>query len=80
MKRLLVVLICISTWQIVCAQRKEYNFNLDWLLHIGDVVGAEKASFNDKAWKSVSLPRAWNEDEVYKVAIDELSTGVVWYR
>lgn len=80
MKRLLVVLICISTWQMVCAQRKEYNFNLDWLLHIGDVVGAEKVSFNDKAWKSVSLPRAWNEDEAYKVAIDELSTGVVWYR
>ena len=80
MKRFLFVLIAISSLQMVCAQRTEYNFNLDWLLHIGDIEGAEKPSYNDKTWKSISLPRAWNEDEVYKVAIDKLSTGVVWYR
>lgn len=66
--------------QILSAQRSEYNFNLDWLLHIGDKQGAEAATFDDKSWKSVSLPRAWNEDETYKVAIDKLSTGIVWYR
>lgn len=60
--------------------REKYNFNLQWLLHIGDVSGGEKANLPDKDWEIISLPRAFNEDEAFKVPIHELSDTIVWYR
>lgn len=60
--------------------REKYNFNLQWLLHIGDVSGGEKANLPDKDWEIISLPRAFNEDEAFKVPIKELTDTVVWYR
>ena len=65
-------------------ERVKYNFNPQWLLHIGDNSADGKTfsdpALNDKAWKSVDLPRAFNEDEAFKVAIDELTDTIVWYR
>ena len=46
--------------------RDTYNFNSDW--RIG------------KSKKTVTLPRAWNEDEAYKVYIHSMSDSVIWYR
>ncbi|MDO4163578.1 MAG: DUF4982 domain-containing protein [Bacteroides sp.] len=60
--------------------RSKYNFNYQWLLHIGDIEGAEKTDYNDKKWSKVSLPRAFNEDEAFKVAIDNHTDTIVWYR
>ena len=60
--------------------REKYNFNLQWLLHVGDVSGGEKANLPDKDWEIISLPRAFNEDEAFKVPIKELTDTVVWYR
>ncbi len=60
--------------------REKYNFNLQWLLHIGDVSGGEKANLPDKDWEIISLPRAFIEDEAFKVPIKELTDTVVWYR
>lgn len=60
--------------------REKYNFNSNWLLQIGDVKGAEKSSFLDKEWKSVTLPHAFNEDEAFRLSIDQLTDTVVWYR
>jgi beta-galactosidase len=64
----------------VAAARAKYNFNPEWRVLVGDPAGAEKASFEDKAWKRVTLPYAWNEDEAFKKDIKDLSTGVAWYR
>ena len=64
----------------ITAQRKKYNFNSDWLLSIGDNADAKNSSFNDKRWKNVTLPAAFNEDEAFKVAINQLTATVVWYR
>lgn len=69
----------------VSAQEKEssrakYNFNSSWLFHKEDVQDAGKVAFDDAAWKKISLPHIWNEDEAFKKRIDSLSTGVVWYR
>ena len=47
------------------AQRK-MNFNASW------TIGDNK--------ETVTLPRAWNEDYAFKVAIDQLPDSVVWYR
>ena len=47
---------------------------------VGDISGAEAPGFDDAAWKSVTLPHAWNEDAAFKVAIDHHPTGIAWYR
>lgn len=60
--------------------RTTYNFNSDWKFYIGDAKGAEAVSFDDKDWKKITLPRAWNEDEAFQKDIKDLSTGIVWYR
>lgn len=60
--------------------REKYNFNPQWLLHVGDIQGAEKNSFSDKNWKKVTLPHAFNEDEAFKVGIENMTDTVSWYR
>lgn len=60
--------------------RSKFNFNSGWLVKVGDPSGAEAAGFSDGDWKKVTLPYAWNEDEAFRKSIDELSTGIAWYR
>ncbi|MDR2674914.1 MAG: DUF4982 domain-containing protein [Opitutaceae bacterium] len=60
--------------------RDVFNFNLDWRLHTGDPAGAQTPDFDDRAWKRVTLPRAWNEDDAFRRDIRDHSTGVAWYR
>lgn len=60
--------------------RKTYNFNPGWRLAAGDFTGAELPGFDDSGWKQITLPHAWNEDEAFKKAIEDLSTGICWYR
>ena len=60
--------------------RIKYNFNPGWKLLVGDPQGAEKPEFNDSGWKEITLPRAFNEDDAFKVPINQLTTGIVWYR
>jgi beta-galactosidase len=56
------------------------SLNPDWRLFVGDPSGAEASSFDATHWKTVSLPHAWNEDSAFKVAIDQIPTGIAWYR
>jgi len=60
--------------------RNAYDFNRGWKLLAGDPPGAEAPGFDDGAWTDVTLPRAWNEDAAFKVAIADLPTGIAWYR
>ncbi len=60
--------------------RVKYNFNAGWRLNAGDVPGAEAAAFDDAAWKQVTTPHAWNEDSAFRVSIEQLPTGIAWYR
>lgn len=46
--------------------RETYNFNSNWRI--------------DKQKKEVTLPHSWNEDESFRLATYETSTGIVWYR
>ncbi len=61
-------------------KRELWNFNYGWQLAKGDIPGAQAMNFDDSDWQKVSLPRAWNEDEAFRVDIHDLSTGLVWYR
>lgn len=65
---------------VQAAQRKKYNFNSDWLLSVGDMPEAIAVSFDDSAWKRVTLPRAFNEDEAFLREIHSHSDTVMWYR
>ncbi|MFH7044961.1 DUF4982 domain-containing protein [Paucibacter sp. JuS9] len=60
--------------------REQLDFNAGWRLHVGEAAGAQEAKFDDSAWKPVTLPHAWNEDEAFKKDIKDLSTGIAWYR
>ncbi len=88
MKRLIIqsclALLCASSavfaYEPPASSRAKYNFNLGWKLFVGDPAGAESPGFDDSAWESVTLPRAWNEDDAFRKDIKDLSTGVAWYR
>src|SRR5688572_14176644 len=62
------------------APRVDRAFNGDWRMAVGDIVGAQAPDFDGAAWKPVTLPRAWNEDEAFKVDIHDLKGAIVWYR
>ena len=61
-------------------ERKKYNFNSEWRLQIGAFPEAKQSQFDDSRWKAVTLPHAFNEDEAFKVSIEQLTDTVVWYR
>lgn len=60
--------------------RSKYNFNAEWLLHVGDDPRAREVRFDDQGWKQVTLPRPFNEDEAFRLSIEQLTDTVVWYR
>ncbi len=62
------------------AQRETLDFNPGWRLFVGDPAGANEPAFDDSAWTMVTLPRAWNEDDAFRLAIDQHRTGIAWYR
>lgn len=61
-------------------ERTKQNFNSGWLLYVGDAQGASSPKFDDSDWKRVTVPHAFNEDEAFKVAINELTDTIMWYR
>lgn len=60
--------------------RDTLNFSGNWRLHVGDPEAAGEAGFDDSSWEAVTLPRAWNEDDAFRVDIKKLPTGIAWYR
>jgi hypothetical protein len=60
--------------------RQTYNFNSAWKLQIGDIANAQQSTFDDSSWKPVTLPHAFNEDEAFRVHIEQLTDTVMWYR
>ncbi|MFG6442983.1 glycoside hydrolase family 2 protein [Roseateles sp. LKC17W] len=76
----LLLIAALFAMQTADAARETYNFNPGWRLHVGDAPGAEAPAFDDKAWKPVTLPRAWNEDDAFAKDIVDHSTGIAWYR
>ena len=74
------LLAILSAINIQASERKKYNFNSEWKLRIGDLPKAKDAKFDDSKWKQVTLPHAFNEDEAFKLSIEQLTDTVVWYR
>lgn len=80
LKKLCCLLLCGFSVVLLAQERKVFSFNAGWKLHVGDVPDAATPSFDDSAWKDVTLPHAWNEDEAFAKPIHEHSTAIVWYR
>ncbi|MBQ3635852.1 MAG: DUF4982 domain-containing protein [Bacteroidales bacterium] len=80
LRKAVVGMVIMLTGLVNCMARETVNFNGGWLLHVGDAEGLEKVSVDDSGWRRVTLPRAFNEDEAFAVAIHHLSDTVVWYR
>lgn len=76
----LLLCACFMSALVAGGKRQSVNFNADWRLHVGDAAGAQVPEFDDSAWKPVTLPRAWNEDEAFRLSIDKHPTGIAWYR
>lgn len=74
------LLAILSAINIQASERKKYNFNSEWKLRIGDFPKAKGTKFDDSKWKQVTLPHAFNEDEAFKLSIEQLTDTVVWYR
>lgn len=74
------LLAILSATNIQASERKKYNFNSEWKLRIGDFPKAKDTKFDDSKWKQVTLPHAFNEDEAFKLSIEQLTDTVVWYR
>ena len=74
------LLAILSAINIQASERKKYNFNSEWKLRIGDFPKAKDTQFDDSKWKQVTLPHAFNEDEAFKLSIEQLTDTVVWYR
>lgn len=42
--------------------------------------GSQEVRFQDADWKKVTLPRPFNEDEAFRLSIEQLTDTVMWYR
>src|SRR5947209_20426071 len=63
------------------------NFNPDWKFIKADPAGASDASFDDRAWTTVSLPHTYNDIDTFDdwstpghVGEMNLWSGRTWYR
>ncbi|MBB6431209.1 sugar-binding domain-containing protein [Algisphaera agarilytica] len=60
------------------------NFNHGWRFNLGDVDAASQSSFDDGAWRSLSLPHDWSVehpfDEKLEGCTGYLPGGIGWYR
>ena len=61
---ILVSYITAAEDQFKLNKREKYNFNSEWLMFIGDDIKASSVKYNDSSWARVTLPRAFNEDEI----------------
>lgn len=77
---LLLGLGLIISLQVYSVNRVKYNFNSDWLLEVGDFPQAQQIDYQDATWHRVTLPRAFNEDEAFRIPCNELTDTIMWYR
>ena len=79
MKRIIPALLTLLA-VFAATARETYNFNRGWTLAVGDYAGSETSDYDDSSWKRVTLPRAFNQEEAFRLRIDDLTDTVAWYR
>jgi len=62
------------------------SFDSDWKFHLGEVSGAQGATFDDSAWTSLDVPHDWsialpfNQSSTATYEGGYLDGGIGWYR
>jgi beta-galactosidase len=79
-KPILLAVLFLISFSTFASERFKYNFNSQWKVFVGDAKDAEQVAFDDSAWKNVTLPYAWNENDAFSKPIHEHTTGISWYR
>ena len=74
----LLVLCLLLGVQVHSVNRVKYNFNSDWLLQVGDIPQAQLVDFDDASWQRVTLPRAFNEDEAFRIPCHDFASISTW--
>jgi beta-galactosidase len=80
------MLLCLLLPACLLAQetRQQQLFNADWKFHKGDLSGAEKTTFNDAGWRTLSLPHDWSVEGPFSnewaSGTGYLPGGIGWYR
>ena len=59
--------------------REVWNFNPDWLFHLGDAEGAEAVVLDDSDWETVSVPHGVKLEPAEASGCRNYQ-GVAWYR
>lgn len=67
-------------WALALNSSEKFNFNHSWLLHVGDTADGASLTLNDNDWERINLPHAFNGNEAFSRAINELTDTVMWYR
>lgn len=66
------------------AGAREINLNKDWKFNLGDMTGAEQASYDDSQWQQISLPHDFSIiqefSNSYEAESGFLPGGTGWYR
>jgi beta-galactosidase len=68
------------------ARATTVSFDLGWKFHLGDVSGAQGATFDDSAWTSLDVPHDWsislafNQSSAATYEGGYLDGGLGWYR
>ena len=68
------------------ARTTTVSFDLGWKFHLGDVSGAQGATFDDSAWTSLDVPHDWsislafNQSSAATYEGGYLDGGLGWYR
>jgi beta-galactosidase len=84
-----IVLLTVIVCQYAAAQtaaRVITDFTNDWKFHLNDVAGAQELGYNDKDWRSLSLPHDWSIELPFDknspagTGGGALRGGTGWYR
>jgi beta-galactosidase len=82
----LALLVAAYTPAAAQRQRMTVSFDRAWRFYLGDVPGAQEATFDDSGWRSLDVPHDWSIEGEFSdtnpagVAGGALPGGVGWYR
>ena len=61
-----------------------HSLNLDWRFHLGDIADAGYMAYDDRAWRTVTVPHDWAVehpfDQAHASGTGYLPGGTAWYR
>ena len=81
-----ILILVFATAAVFSQGRKTINFDANWQFTKGEIAGAEKPTFNDKAWRTLDVPHDWSIEGAYDRENPSargggyLPTGIGWYR